>query len=287
MENLPKPVTEESHKKISEYLNDSIYEIKGDKGIYGKVFFCKIKIHDIIITVLITDYKTFNEEYLINNNNIEILKNKEIIIIERDILYYMNKELDISVIQIKENNKIKILEIDENIYKKESEMYLNKETIYIIYDKKVSYGIINNISKSEIIISCNLNNINKNRYPIFNLNSNKLIGIYDNNSKYYNKGIFIRYIINELEMKYNNNDNEIEIIMKIEKEDINNKIYFMDNKNEDHNNLKELNILNTKLYINNIENNYKKYFIPDNEIEYDIRIQFDINLEDCSYMFAG
>ena len=272
MENYPKPVTEENHKKIFEYLNDSIYEIKGDKGKYGNGIFCSMKVHDKIMYMLITDYKTINEEYLINNNNIEILINKEIILIEKDILYYVNKELDISVIQIKENKKIKILEIDESIYKKESEIYLNKETIYIIYDKKVSYGIINKISKSELTITSNLNNNNIYRYPIFNLSTNKLIGIYENNSKYYNKGIYMKYIINELEMKYNKNDikNEIKIIIKIDEEDINNKIYFLDNKykenhitKSDHNNLKELNIKNTELYINNNKNNYQKYFKPD------------------------
>ena len=36
MENYPKPVTREGHKKISEYLDDLIYEIKGDKGKKGK-----------------------------------------------------------------------------------------------------------------------------------------------------------------------------------------------------------------------------------------------------------
>ena len=49
MENLPKPVTEESHKKILEYLNESIYEIKGDNGKYGKGIFCRIKIKDKMI----------------------------------------------------------------------------------------------------------------------------------------------------------------------------------------------------------------------------------------------
>ena len=150
MENYPKPVTEESHKKILKYLDESIYEIKGDEGKYGKGFFCTFKVHDKMIYTLITNYSIVNEEFIKNNNNIEIIINKEIIIIERDILYYMNKDLDISVIQIKENKNIKVLEIDENIYKKESEIYLNKETIYIIYDKNVSYGIINNTNKSEL-----------------------------------------------------------------------------------------------------------------------------------------
>ena len=143
MENYPKPVKEESHKKISEYLNDSIYEIKGDKEKYGKGIFCTIKLHDKIIFTLITNYNIINEGYLKNKENIEILIDKEIITIERDYIYYINKDLDISVIQIKENKNIKILEIDETIYKEESEMYFNKESIFIIYNNNVSYGIIN------------------------------------------------------------------------------------------------------------------------------------------------
>ena len=197
MENYPKPVTREGHKKISEYLDDLIYEIKGDKGKKGKGIFCSMKIHNKIIYTLITSYNIINEEYLKNNNNIEIIKNKEVILIEMDYIYYINKELDISVIQIKENKKIKIIDIDENVYNKESEMYyLKNESIYIIYDKKISYGILNNIISSELILGINLKNIDLYKYPIFNLKTNKLIGIYYKNYKYYNKGIYIKYIIN-------------------------------------------------------------------------------------------
>ena len=53
--------------------------------------------------------------------------------------------------------------------------------------------------------------------------------------------------------------NEINILIKIEKEDINKEIYFLDNgytdifgkKHYDHDNLIELNKYNTKEYINN------------------------------------
>ena len=53
------------------------------------------------------------------------------------------------------------------------------------------------------------------------------------------------------------------------------------------NNLKELNELNTELYINDNKNKYQKYFIPENEGEYKIKIKFNINLTDCSFVFAG
>ena len=88
---------------------------------------------------------------------------------------------------------------------------------------------------------------------------------------------------------YNDNlDKNIIIInMNIEKEDINKKIYFLDNYNNAHNNLKELNVLNTELYINNKKYEYEKYFIPEKEGEYDIHIRFKNNLTDSSYMLAG
>ena len=286
MENYPRPVTREEHRKISEYFDDLIYEIKGDKGKKGKGIFCLMKIHNKKIYTLITSYNMINEEYLKKNNNIEIIKDKEVILIEMDYIYYINKELDISVIQIKENKKIRIIDIDENVYNNESEMYyLKKESIYIIYNKNVSYGIINNITSSELILGINLKNIDLYKYPIINLTTNQLIGIYYKNSKYYNKGIYIKYIINELQKKYNKNDiknifnndnnNEIKIKIEIKEKDINKEIYFLDNEYEEnniiksgHNNIKELNERNTELYINNNKYNYKKYIKPKEIGEY-------------------
>ena len=49
---------------------------------------------------------------------------------------------------------------------------------------------------------------------------------------------------------------------------------FLDNYNNAHNNLKELNVMNTELYINNKKYEYEKYFIPEKEGEYDIHIRF-------------
>ena len=284
-------VTKETHNKISDYLNNSIYQFKDSKGKYEIGFFCSLKCHDKMNLFLITNYQIINQNYLANNNYIDIATNKGSQRFEIETMYYMNKELDLSVIKIKEDKKekIKILEIDDDIYKEQSEMYFNKELIYIINNDSVSYGILDDITKSELIINCNLN---KNYcYPIFNLATNKLIGIYQKNCKYYHKGIFFKYIINELESKYTKNDNnynEIEISIKIDDEDINNPIYFLDNKyyedfklKSSHDNLKELNKFNTELNIrkdNIIKNEeYKKYFIPKEKGIYNINIKFNIN----------
>ena len=105
------------------------------------------------------------------------------------------------------------------------------------------------------------------------------------------------------------NPNEIKLTIKIEKDDINKKIYFLDNtdskeicvgfkENENseygfdpiieehhHDFLKELNELNTELYINDKKYKYEKYFIPDKEGEYNILLKFNILMTDCSFMF--
>ena len=171
---------------------------------------------------------------------------------------------------------INYLELDNNIYKNDSEINYYKVSIYIINynndkDISVTYGIIKDID------------INSHGLPIFNLSNNKIIGIHVNKSKYYNKGIFFKYI--ELINKYKN---EIDIIIDIKKELIDKKIYFLNNYNEnEEDHLKELNKNNTKLYINNKKYEYKKYFIPEKEDEYIIKLIFNINLKDCCYMFAG
>ena len=53
-----------------------------------------------------------------------------------------------------------------------------------------------------------------------------------------------------------------------------------------HDNLKELNNINVDLYIDNTKHDFKKYFIPDKEGEYSIKLKFKNNLKDCSFMFA-
>ena len=137
--------------------------------------------------------------------------------------------------------------------------------------------------------------------------------MYLKNSNYYSKGIYFKYLINEIELIYNkydlinNNDiNEINITVNIDKKDIGQKIYFLDNKYVEndfeylsHDNFKEFNEFNTDLYINKKKETFKKYFVPSNDgiltvfytflffYLFNINIKFNKNLKDCSYMFAG
>ena len=82
MENYPKPVTKESHRKISYYLDNSIYQIKGVNEKYGLGFFCSLKRHWKNIFLLITNYRTINENYLKEHDFIDVLININFIRIE-------------------------------------------------------------------------------------------------------------------------------------------------------------------------------------------------------------
>ena len=311
MNKYPKPITKQCTKIIIEQIDNSICKIKDNKGIDHVCFLCYIKCENNNIPVLITTYNIINEKYIVNKNTINIFINNELIEVEFGDIKYLNKTLDLSIVEIKNGNneKLKFIEIDKYLYDNDYIPCYKKETIYIIhnYDDKnncISYGVINNMNKSELLCSCNINS-NSNGAPIFNISNNKLIGVYKNTSNYYAKGIFFKFIISEFiqeykyskkEFKYNSNSkNEINILVKVEKEDIKKKIYFLDNykykdnlgKKHNIDNLTELDKFNTELYIDGKKVEFKKYFITEKEGEYNINLTFNVNITDSSYMFAG
>ena len=304
MEKYLKPMTKHCIKEIYEQLEHSIYKINENIGNYDLGFFTKIKYHQKHIPVLITNINIFKN---LSNDNITITMNNKLKLIELGDIRYTNEEYNIAIIEIKENKnyKLNFIEIDENIYQKDFDTYYDKESIYFIQynnnkDIIVSYGLIYQINDIEINYSSNINSKSKGSF-IFNLNNNKIIGIHGFNSYYYHKGINIKYLIKKfideiIRRKYENNfKNEINLLIGINHENIKSKVYFLDNyeyKDKNgiihfHDNLKELNSKNTKLYIEEKEYKYEKYFIPEKEGNYHIKLIFTNKLKDCSYMFAG
>ena len=306
MKEYPKSVTKHCTKKILEQMDNLIYKIYENKDIYDIGFFSKIKFKKEIIPILITSHKIINEKYLSNNNTINISSQNNIPI---NLVFgntkYLNKDYDLSIIEIKDTKftQLNTIEIDDIFYENEQELFYEKETIYIIHPEPeqknencVTYGVINNINNYDIYF---YGNINSDSYgaPIFSINDHKLLGIYKSNSGLYNKGIILKFIIDQfikeykqtkIFLKYNKYfNNEINIEIKIDKDDIGKKIYFLDNYNENHNNLKELNELNAKIYVDNKESEFKKYFRPKEKKIYNIKLKFNMNITDSSYMFAG
>ena len=117
MQLYPKSVTKQCHQKILEQMNNSICKIKN----YNEIgLFCYIKYNHNKIPVMIINNYINNEDYL-NQLNI-ILNNKEKILEIEEIIY---KDIinNISIIKIKNNNNnnnnIIYIEIDDKLYKKE------------------------------------------------------------------------------------------------------------------------------------------------------------------------
>jgi len=287
-----KLVTKNELKIILEQMIHSIcWIIKKEKN-YEIGFFINIKYKDKKIPVLMTKYKLIDRY---NDKNLNVIINNMTKIIKLGDAIYQNREYDLTLVEIKlnEKNNIKFIEIDDNIFNNDLENDYYKKPIYILQENKkdisVSFGKIEGIIKNDIKYSCYINS-NSKSLPIFDLENNKIIGIYQSKSKY-NKGILIKNIIKDFTKIFKNGmerkKNEINLLINIDKCEINKEIYFMDYYDNYHNNLKELNDSNTELYINNIKYKYNKYFIPKNEGKYNIKLKFNINIKDCSYMFAN
>ena len=304
----------EKTEKILNQMKNSICKIEGKE--IGTGFFCKINCGQDMIPVLITNIQILDMEFIKLNKTIKISKNddkniKNLNIDENDIIYISPVDkFDIIIIKLKEDIT-NYLELDENIFTNDSEKIYENESIYILHYPKgdkacVSYGYGFSKSKenNDFVYKCDINSGSLGA-PILNIATNKVIGInkgiISNNE--YIKGTFLKYPLNELNIIKNsisNNDilnknetnktfdsmNEIRIEVKINKEDINKNIYFLDNTVFS-SYLNELNQLNTELYINDNKFEYQKYFIPEKEGVFNIKLKINTFIKDCSHMFYG
>ena len=163
----PKPIRKTQLYNVMEQMEKCICMIKIDNT-NGTGFFCKIPInnnnHIVEIPVLMTNYHIINKD-LLNNKNKEILfyiekegwLNDLKINNRQNRCIYMNEDLDITIIELKESDKINnFLELDTNIIKKGNiGGYVDKSVYAIQYPKgelSVSYGIIQTIDVKKKMI---------------------------------------------------------------------------------------------------------------------------------------
>ena len=200
------PITIEETQKILEQMTNCICKVKS-KGIYGTGFFCRIRFLDnTFIKVLTTSYQILDEHYFKENNEINLIINNQarIINLNKKRKIYSNKDFDLTLIEIKESDKINdYFELDENILSQENpKLFYENKTIYIIQylnmeKASVSYGIFNDLIDSEIKHTCSIKP-GSNCSPILNSMNNKIIGIVKQSEKTdINKGIFLKVPINE------------------------------------------------------------------------------------------
>ena len=168
----PEPVTFEATKNIIDQMTNSVCRIynKGE----GTGFFTKIPFKSKLLPVLITNNHIINKNDIEDNQIITLYLNNDKITktikLDNNKLKYTNEELDITIIELKNDNlNNKFIELDENIInyfklnKKENPNYLNKiysnKSIYILnYPENknivVSYGQPSNINDSKIYHYC-------------------------------------------------------------------------------------------------------------------------------------
>ena len=283
------------NKNINIYdINKYICKIYIDKEIKGIGFFCYIPLSgkSSLIPSLITNNFLINKKdkiHLIFNNNNEDIK---IIGINDDRKIYQSVKYDTTIIEIKpKKDKIEnFLELDGNINKENSNKIYEGKSIYIIECpisnnlKNISFSFgklkkISEINKFDLYHLCS----SKKSFPgsPILLKNNKVIGIQkESSSNFYdfNKGTFLKYPIKEFINK--GKINEILITLKIEEEDINKNIYYINNL--DYNNKEGQKI---ELFINNKKHNYQKYFKPKENGLYLVKLKLNFRVKNCYKMF--
>ena len=159
------PITYQCTKRIMKQMEKNICKIK-IRHEQGTGFFCKIPFPDKnnMLPILITNNHIINEE-LLNKTDAEIQldikeETNKIKINLNNRMKYTNKEYDVTIIEIKDKDKLNnFLELDDIIIndildnENKNKEYEDK-TIYIIQYPKgelsVSYGILANITLDKI-----------------------------------------------------------------------------------------------------------------------------------------
>ena len=200
------PVNIEGTKKILNQLMNCICKIKiKEENTTG--FFCKIPFKNETIKVFITYYHVLIEKNLKENQKLILLLNNEKEAIKIDLFIerkvYLNKEYDITIIELKDEDKIKdYLELDDNLFKDNSEIIYKNKSIYTLHYQNgknafVSYGSLYDIDKYYIIHNCSTDNGSFGS-PILNLHNNNVIGMVKKDSNYnYNIGTLLKLPIKD------------------------------------------------------------------------------------------
>ena len=168
IDNYPRPITIEESKEIINEMENYICKIYKKDGGKATGFFCRIYYNNLDITVLMTNNHVIDEKYIKENNIIKITLNDDktdkTIILNNGRKYYTNNDYDITIIEVQQEiDKIyNFMELDEKLFKEDSNEFYNNHSAYIIHYPKsdkaaVSYGIIKKYMMIILIITVILN----------------------------------------------------------------------------------------------------------------------------------
>ena len=229
----PDSVSFNGTKQIIDQMNNSVCRIFNNGN--GTGFFTKIPYGSKFLPVLITNNHVINNNDISNKKTISLYLNNDKITktikLDKNRKIYTDEHLDVTIIEIKENEdnlNNKYLELDDEIIsyfklnKKENPNYINNiysnKSIYLINypednDVAVSYGkppILDELNKSKIYHYCTTKE-GSSGSPILLIKNQKLIGIHYGSSKNYeyNNGTLLIYSIIEFSKKIKIEDKTI------------------------------------------------------------------------------
>ena len=170
-----------------------------------------------------TNYHILNDIHYKQNKQINLFLNddKDVKLINLGIerKTYFSKDYDIAMIELKENDNINnYLELDDNLFKEETQAYYKDISIYILHyplgnKASVSYGLSLDINDSEIKHLCSTEH-GSSGSPILNLSNNKVIGIHKKGSKIFNfnLGTCLKFPLNDFCRKNKEKKSNIKIL---------------------------------------------------------------------------
>ena len=218
----PEPISLEAIEKIVDQMKKNICKIYLRDGNKGTGFFYKIPFPDNknLLPILITANHLIDEKLLKSKNEymmISIDNDESFVKIEfENRINYTNKEYDVTIIEIKENeDKIyNFFYFDDYINNKDLNInYIyNKRTIYTLHYPNsnyavVSFGLFKDIPfDKDYYFNNSCSTINgSSGGPILDLKNNKVIGMHIDSTIYnYNTAIFLNYPIKDfLNVKFN------------------------------------------------------------------------------------
>ena len=222
---------------------ESICKIYCNDNGHGTGFFSNIQYdYNIILKVLISNNHVLKEDDLTIGKKIKFSINDEAIfyeiIINKSRKIYTSKKYDVTIIELKFNDKldkISFFDIDNQIFRENSkELYINKLIYLLHYPKgkemKFSDGIIRNFSDDNYTIRhiCDTSE-GSSGGPIINAINLQLIGIHKGGAKgaqNFNLGTFMKEPIGEFKDKIQNMENNNKNISENNMENKNNSENF-------------------------------------------------------------
>ena len=115
IKNSPDPISISGTKTILDQVMNCICKLKINNT-YGTGFFCIIPLNNKELKVLMTNYHVLDEIYYNNNEELYLFLNDDKVVKvikfgndKNDRIKYFNKEYDLTLIEIKENDDIKII----------------------------------------------------------------------------------------------------------------------------------------------------------------------------------